>query len=234
MILDRNGALLQRLGKQAGLVTPYGVTLDKEGRIYVSEVQTGFLKILGPSGVLIDKIDLSELRNKTVSPGRIAMGQDGEVYIVDLNANEILVLSKEGTRLHPLGNFGYLQKAGPGPDLEIIGLSGQGTAVTIFSADGQLLRSFGKHGDEKSRNVSFPSGFAVDGKNRLWIADAFQHRLKVFSLTGEFLFNFGKMEEEDGGFFFPVDLCFGDHGELYVLEKGADRIQVFQVEDLNE
>jgi sugar lactone lactonase YvrE len=109
-----------------------------------------------------------------------------------------------------------------------------GTAVTVLDADGKLLRSFGEHGDEKSRNVSFPSGFAIDGKNRLWIADAFQHRLKVFSLTGEFLFNYGKMEEADGGFFFPVDLCFGDNGELYVLEKGAERIQVFLVEDLNE
>ena len=234
VIFDRNGALLKRLGRQAGLVTPYGVALDRDGRIYISEVQTGLLKVFAPAGVLLDEIDLSALRERTVAPGRVTMGQNGQIYIVDLSNNEILVLSDGGTRLRPMGSFAYLQKAGPGPNQEIIGLSGQGKAVTVFNAAGQVLRSFGKHGDEVSRNVSFPTGFAVDAKHRLWIADAFQHRLKVFSLDGEFLFNFGKMEEEDGGFFFPVDLCFGDRGELYVLEKGANRIQVFQVEDLNE
>lgn len=234
VILDRNGALLQRLGKQTGLVTPYGVALDKEGRIYVTEVQTGRLKILAPAGQLLDEIDLSALRGQTVSPGRITLGQDGQVYIVDLSGNDILILSADGTQLRALGSFGYLQKAGPGPGREIIGLSGQGAAVTVFNSEGEVLRAFGKHGDETSRNVSFPTGFAIDARGRLWIADAFQHRLKVFSLKGEFLFNYGKMEEETGGFFFPVDLCFGEQGELYVLEKGANRIQVFQVEDLNE
>jgi len=29
-----------------------------------------------------------------------------------------------------------------------------------------------------------------------------------------------------------VDLCFGEDGRLFVLEKGANRVQVFRVEDL--
>lgn len=234
IVLDHNGGLLKRLGRQAGLVTPYGVALDRAGRIYVSEVRTGMLKVFAPAGALIDAIDLSALRERKVSPGRISLGPDGQLYIVDLSGNDILVLSDEGTRLQSLGTFGYLQKAGSGPAGEVIGLSGQGKAVTVFDAAGEELRSFGNHGDKTDRNFSFPTGFAIDAKNRLWIADAFQHRIKVFSLTGEFLFNFGKMEEEGGGFFFPVDLCFGELGTLYVLEKGANRIQVFLVEDLDE
>jgi hypothetical protein len=42
------------------------------------------------------------------------------------------------------------------------------------------------------------------------------------------------MQEKTGGFFFPVDLCFGDKGKLFVLEKGAERIQLFHVDDLDE
>lgn len=236
VLLDESGALIKRIGSQAGLVTPYGVAVDPAGRIYVSELRTGRLKVLSPGGILIDQIDLGSAMGRTVSPGRVTLGEGGLVYVADLAGNEILVLDGRGDLVRSLGTFDYLQKAGPAGQRRIVGLSAMGTAVKLFSGEGALLRSFGEHGDEAEKNISFPTGFAVDGRGRLWIADAFQHRLKVFSMQGEFLFNVGRVEERagDGGFLFPVDLCFGEEGELFVLEKGADRIQVFRVGDLQE
>ncbi|HBO69146.1 MAG TPA: hypothetical protein DD658_02970 [Deltaproteobacteria bacterium] len=236
VILDKGGALVNRIGAETGLVTPYGVALDNAGRIYVGEVRTGFLKVFSPGGILADEIDLSKMMDRTVSPGRITLGGDDRVYVADLNGNEILILTSRGDFLRSVGRFDYLQKAGKADGGRIVGISAQGKAVRIFDENGTLVRSFGDHGDSSDRNMSFPTGFAVDAKGRLWIADPFQHRLKVFSLAGEFLFNFGRVEEttESGGFFFPVDLCFGEKGELFVLEKGAERIQVFQVGDLRD
>jgi len=210
-----------------------GTLLNKAGRIYLSEIQTGMVKVLSPGGVLTDRIDLSLAVGRPVAPGRITIGREGRLYVADLRANEILVFDHRGDFLQTLGGFAYLQKAGTLDD-RIIGLSAYGKAVHLFDHEGGLLLTFGEHGDESERNVSFPTGFAVDAKGRLWIADAFQHRLKIFSLEGVHLFNFGRMEQETGGFFFPVDLCFGDKGMLYVLEKGAERIQIFEVSDLNE
>lgn len=236
VLLDRGGAPVTRIGRDAGLVTPYGVAFDAKGRIIVGELRKGTLKLFSAAGSLTDEIDLSRALDRTVSPGRIAIGTDNRIYVADLSGNEILVLNEAGDLVRKLGPFRYLQKTGPAEGGMVIGLSAHGKAVTVFDSNGTPLRSFGEHGDELVRNVSFPTGFAVDGKGRIWIADAFQHRLKVFSLDGAFLFNFGRLEEttESGGFFFPVDLCFGDKGELFVLEKGAERIQVFRVGDLGE
>ncbi len=232
VILDKSGALVKRLGKEQGLVSPYGVAMDGKGRIYVSEVHTGLLKVFSPGGVLEDEIDLSKLAGKAVAPGRITLDRDDFICVVDLNSRSILMLNNKGDLVFSKGEFNYLQKAGAAGSDRIIGLSAQGTAVNVFSRAGVLLNSFGSHTDELDRSFSFPTGFAIDAKGRLWIADAFQHRLKVFSLDGKLLFNFGRMEEKTGGFFFPADLCFGENGELFVLEKGANRLQVFQVKDL--
>jgi len=231
IILDAKGTLLNKAGREVGLIAPYGVAIDDTGRIYLSEIQTGMVKVLSPAGVLTDKIDLSLAVGRPVAPGRITIGRDGRLYIADLRANEILIFNLRGDFLQALQGFAYLQKSAIVGD-KIIGLSAHGKAVHLFDKAGVPLLSFGDHGEEAERNVSFPTGFAVDAKGRLWIADAFQHRLKIFSLDGRHLFNFGRMEEETGGFFFPVDLCFGDKGTLYVLEKGAERIQIFQVGDL--
>lgn len=236
VILDKAGALVKRMGGEVGLVSPYGVALDDKGLIYVGEVRTGILKVLSAIGTVVDEFDLSEAMGKTVSPGRIVLGKDGFLYIADLTNNEILIFDLKGKFIRSVGKFDYLQKGGPDGDGGIIGLSAMGDAVKVFNREGALLHAFGKHGDSPDKNVSFPTGFAVDAKKRLWIADAFQHRLKVFSLDGKFLFNFGKIEEsaETGGFFFPTDILFGENGELFVVEKGANRIQVFQVDDLKE
>ena len=153
--------------------------------------------------------------------------------MADLNGNEILVFTHDGELVRAIGSLDYLQKAAPLDRRKVVGLSAQGTAVTIFDRRGKVLRSFGKHGDAGDKNMSFPTGFAVDAKRRLWIADAFQQRIKVYSLNGALLFSFGKPADDSGsGLAFPVDLVFGEHGALFVLEKGASRIQVFEVGDL--
>lgn len=233
IILDAQGTLLSKAGREVGLIAPYGVAIDETGRIYLSEIHTGLVKVLSPAGALIDRIDLSLAVGRPVAPGRITIGPNGRLYIADLRANEILVFNLRGDFLQALGGFAYLQKAAVVND-RIIGLSSHGKTVHLFDQGGSLLLAFGDHGEasERSNIFSFPTGFAVDAKGRLWIADAFQHRLRVFSLDGRHLFNYGRIEEKVGGFFFPVDLCFGDKGTLYVLEKGAERIQIFQVSDL--
>jgi DNA-binding beta-propeller fold protein YncE len=234
VILDSRGALIRRLGAGVGLFAPYGVAIDSAGLIYVSEMQKGLLKIFSSSGLSVDEIDLSRVMGRTVSPGRITLGKDGSLNIVDLAGNEILVLNSKREFARTLGKFDNLQKAMSSGNGRILGLSAMGKAVKVFGNEGALLVSFGAHGEEFEKSFSFPTGFDIDSKGRLWIADAFQHRLKVFSQDGEFLFNFGRMEEEKGGFFFPVDLCFGQKGELFVLEKGGERVQVFEVKDLKE
>jgi sugar lactone lactonase YvrE len=236
VILDPSGAVVARIGGDAGLVTPYGVAFDAAGRIYVSEVRTGRVKVLGSGGAAVDELDLSEIAGRPVSPGRITFGEDGHLYVADLSGNELLVLSANGDLLRGIGPFPYLQKGGLARAGRLMGLSGRGSAVTVFDAAGAKVRSFGEHGEAYERTVSFPTGFAVDAKDRIWIVDAFQHRIKVFSLGGKFLFNVGAPEGTGSpiSFFFPVDLCFGAPGELIVLEKGSERIQTFLVADLVE
>lgn len=234
VILDKNGVPLKRLGADSGLTSPYGVAIDARGRIYVSEIKSGLVKILSPAGSLLEEIDLSNAMGKTVSPGRLTLDKNGLLYVADLNNNEILIFNAQGKFVRSEGGFQYLQKAAAIDGDRIIGLSAQGKAVRVSTKDGAVLSSFGEHGDTADKNVSFPTGFAVDAKGRLWIADAFQHRLKVFALDGKFLFNFGRIEEKEGGFFFPVDICFDGKGRLFVAEKGANRVQVFLIGDLKE
>lgn len=236
VVLDKSGAVVKRMGVESGIAAPSGVAVDAGGNIVVAELNSGELKIFSSVGSLVDRIDLSALVRRKVAPGRIMIGRDGVLYIADLQQDEVLVLSAKGELLRTLKGGDLLQKGGPAGDGRLVSVSAGGTAVQFFTADGARLASFGRHGDDSERSFSFPSGFAVDGRGRIWIADAFRHRLTVWSREGNFLFTFGGPEQKpgDGGLFFPVDLCFGPGGTLYLLEKGASRLQVYQVSDLKD
>jgi sugar lactone lactonase YvrE len=106
-------------------------------------------------------------------------------------------------------------------------VSSQGTAVHVYRRDGSHIRSFGRHGP-KDDEFSFPVGAAIGPDGNLWIADSFRHELKVFTPGGRFLFRWGKTGMDDGELFYPVDIAFGKE-ILYVLEKGASRLQAFEM-----
>ena len=78
-------------------------------------------------------------------------------------------------------------------------------------------------------DFSFPGGISIDEEDRLWIVDTFRHQVKVFKTNGAFLFQFGTFGKGSGQLFFPVDIALDQYGKIYVLEKGANRLQVFQM-----
>ena len=54
--------------------------------------------------------------------------------------------------------------------------------------------------------------------------------MKAFDTDGAFLSRFGAFGTETGQFFFPVALALDGHGRAYILEKGVNRLQVFEIQ----
>jgi sugar lactone lactonase YvrE len=69
-----------------------------------------------------------------------------------------------------------------------------------------------------------------DELGRLYVSDSASHQIKVFSLTGEFLFAFGERGGKPGQFNIPQGLAFDPHGKLFVADMLNARIQVFDAD----
>jgi len=80
-------------------------------------------------------------------------------------------------------------------------------------------------------------GVAVDNeRNRLYVVDAGgvdspDQRVRVLDLvTGKLLFDIGKRGSEPGEFNLPRDVAIGGKGQLYVVDGGNFRVQVFDAD----
>lgn len=94
--------------------------------------------------------------------------------------------------------------------------------VVVFTEQGQLQRRI-------REEVDRPSGLVLGG-DRLYVACANTHVIKVYDLQGHALFQFGRRGVRPGEFNFPTHLAADGTGRIYVTDAMNSRIQVFDRE----
>ncbi len=77
-----------------------------------------------------------------------------------------------------------------------------------------------------------PAGLAIDVQERLYVADAGNHRLQVLSRDGGFVAEYGNQGWRPGQFDTPMDVAIQD-ASLYIADAGNNRIQACFLTDWN-
>ncbi|MEM7244554.1 MAG: NHL repeat-containing protein [Acidobacteriota bacterium] len=76
--------------------------------------------------------------------------------------------------------------------------------------------------------LGWPSGAAIGPRGRLFVVERDAHRVRLYSKTGTPTATIGRQGEKDGRFHFPTDLAI-EGGEIFVLDAGNGRVQVFSL-----
>ena len=155
--------------------------------------------------------------------------RDGRIAITDTHYSRVLIYKPDGTLTGQFGRYGK----GPGefvypvsviqsPDgFLYVAEYGGNDRVQKLTTDGEFVLSFGTFGTGREQ-FQRPSGLAwQDG--RVYVADAINNRIQVFSSEGAFL---GTLAGPEGPppLHFPYDIAVGPDGALYVAEYGACRL----------
>ncbi|HEX8120887.1 MAG TPA: choice-of-anchor D domain-containing protein [Solirubrobacteraceae bacterium] len=121
--------------------------------------------------------------------------------------------------------------------------------VSVFTTGGAFMRAFGKDVNPTSGNpdictsattcragsqgsgdaqLSFPLGIAV-AAGEVYVADASNNRISVYSTAGAFARAFGTAGNGAGQLSFPFDISVSG-GEVYVADQNNNRITVFSTD----
>jgi hypothetical protein len=93
--------------------------------------------------------------------------------------------------------------------------------VDRFAGDGTYLDSFGY--DE----MTFPSGIAIGPNNTVYVADSWECRIFMYTLTGGYLGQWGIIGHSNGEFYDPEEVAVDQTGSVYVCDRLNNRIQKF-------
>lgn len=169
-----------------------------------------------------------------VKPYDVAVHQ-GRIYVSDTVQRGILLFDIPGKKFSVFGNSGAGALSKPiGLDVsaegEVFVADNSTKRISVYSADGKYLRTFGG----ESLLVR-PSGVAVSG-GKVFIMDtggidSEHHRIQVFdSKSGALIQTIGKRGTAEGEFNLPLMIDADARGHAFVIDSGNFRVQEFDSE----
>ena len=201
-------------------------------RIAVCNVDDEFPRNIEP---LID--GKPQIRGSEIygSPMFCDSDQNGSMFFTDERANKVVTLTIErgeitdawgdtgdslGELNAPSGIF-HLQ------DGTLWVVSTRSSLVQQFTRNGEYVRGFGKVGDDPGQ-LDHPWGVAVDPiDDSVVVADWRNDRVQRFSPEGELLQVLDELGRDAGCLNRPSDVAVDAHGDLYVCDRGNDRLVQF-------
>ncbi len=214
-----------------------GVACDRNDQVYV------FQRTVEPSVLVFDREGnrlrqwgLGEFRHPHgiwIGPERAGAATE-VVLVTDRDLHQVIKYSLTGERLAAWGDvrapgdagqpFNQPARATLAPNGEMFVADGYGQyRVHRFSADGALLRSWGRKGTGPGE-FGWPVHHAIlDPRGRVLVLDRGNNRIQHFSIDGEYL-------GEWGGFRSPQDLCITPDGELFLAEGAGPAITVLNLD----
>src|SRR3990172_6572290 len=87
---------------------------------------------------------------------------------------------------------------------------------SIYGFEGDLLRR--------------PSGVAMDGQGRIYVADTGKQRITVFDSDGTYITQFGDPGKEQFKIKDPIGVAVAPDGRIYVLSKTLKKIVAYNAQ----
>ena len=222
-------------GYKAGfLKKPRAAAIDAQDHIYLVDM-TARIQVFDTDGNYLR--GWSTPTHENGRPCGLGINKAGEVMVADTHYSRVLFYTPEGQLLADR-TIGGVRGVGPGEfacvsdvaedqhgDLYIADFSDT-DRIQRFSADGKWLNAWGGSGVSPGQLLR-PQCVTPDSQDRIWVADACNHRIQVFDREGKLLFYWGTAGSARGELSYPYCLLLDGKGGVFVCEYGNQRIQKF-------
>jgi DNA-binding beta-propeller fold protein YncE len=223
--------------RDGDLVKPRAVAIDAKDRLYVVDWTARIQvfdrdgKYLGPTWTTPD------YRNGR--PSGLSIDRDGNLLVSDSHYNRLRVYTPDGKLLRTLGGeagtapgqLGYVSDAVQDREgFYYVAEFGDTQRITKLDAEGHFVKCWGAPGTEPGQFARIRA-LALGPDGNLYVADACNHRVQVFTRDGALVRVWGQTGKAPGELAYPYDLAFSPDGKhLYVVEYGNNRVQKFTPE----
>ena len=219
------------------LMKPRALTVSPTDEIYIVDL-TGRIQVFDREGNYLRGWRTPEI--KQGKPTGLGWSRDNRLIVADTHYFRVLFYTPEG-QLEEARTIGGEHGDEPGQfhfvtdALEaanghfFVGQYGQIDRIQEFYPDGTLRRIWGSQGSQPGE-FSRPQCLLLDDGQLLWVADACNHRLQIFDLSGDepqLVDIWGTPGSEVGQLQYPYGVVFDTDGTLLIAEYGNHRIQRF-------
>lgn len=210
---------------------PRGVAIGDDDEVYVLD-NAGRVLVYSKDGQRLREWFMPEY--SVGKPEGICRLSDGRIVVADTHYYRLVYFDDQGKVLKTVGREGHgpveftypvAVKQDEAGFLYVAEYGEYNDRVQKLTADGEFVLSFGSFGPGAGQ-FQRPSGIVVRNE-RVYVADAMNNRVQVFTDTGKFL---GVLSDrgEPLRLRFPYDLASDSAGRLYAVEYAGGRLTVLE------
>jgi DNA-binding beta-propeller fold protein YncE len=231
------GAYAREFGRKGtkpeNLVKPEGVSVAPDGRIFIADFDTGYVKVYGS-----DFGHLKTFSKYGSEPGENIKSEftciyDGKYYMAEAGNHRVSVWDLDGKFLFTYGSLGSDNGQMNAPQACKVNNRGEfvvsdlgNNRIQVFDKEGKFLRTWGKSGYSEGA-FQRPAGVSVDKYDNVYVTEISNNRIQVFDRMGKLITQFGKKGDAVGEFG-NLHGCIVDKetGWLYIGDTANNRVQV--------
>lgn len=219
---SRDGQFRHPWGVAVSRIQEIAVTDSENHRVQIFDFSGNHLRSFGRQG---------SNQGEFCIPLGICFDKRDNIFVADSGNHRVQIFSAEGRYLGMFGWKGSRDNHLSNPtglsldsNGNIIVVDSGNKLVKIFSTGGKLLRKIGGAG------VFSSPIHCIECNDCLFVSCHEEHCIKVFSIWGDFKYQFGKQGTGDGEFKVPYCLAVSHSKELMVCDWQNNRIQLFELD----
>ncbi len=220
-VLDNSGKCIKSIAQ--GDIMPYGITIDAEGYMAITDHKDRTVKFFTPDG----QFGLSWQSDMFDWPDGIAATTAGHYVVTDWTRGTVSIHDIDGVRIRAFTS------ADPEADTHfscpayvtldkhqrIILTDTSDHSVKIFDQTGKLLQKFGNLPAGSPGTIKDPRGITTDKNNNIVVADWGKNAVSLFSSDGSFITH---LLTDDDNIKYPWGVAMNDSGQLLMSEQKLD------------
>ena len=166
-----------------------------------------------------------EIRYKPATRGRHQLHVRVEEGHIKESPFTVVAVRGLGTPIRTIGVLNYPWGVAVNENGQIVVAERVGHCVSIFSRDGEKIKTFGTNGSGRGQ-FSDPYGVAVDRDGNILVADGSNCRIQKFTADGQFLTSAGTKGRGPLQFSCPMGIGISERNRIYVCDRSNHRVQI--------
>lgn len=237
-VFDLDTRSVSRIGYDRPFAGPFGLAIDTDGFLYVSEQAKQRIVVLDPDHRPVRVITHPSL----VRPADIAIDRNlGRLYVADpahrnTDNHTVKIFDLDGTFRGEMGDGKgqcegclffptYVEVDGKG---RVYVTSTLNARVDVFESSGEYARTIGERGNAFGM-FDKPKGIAVDSFGNVYITDSGWSTVQIFNGEGDVLLYFGGRGIVPGLLRNPTGIAIDAKNRIYVADYLNYRVNAYQL-----
>jgi streptogramin lyase len=212
------------------MAAPIRVVTNSQGEIFVLDNRQRILR-LNPQGAFQGQLAFEGVpaASSTVMPRALAVGPQDELYVLDVFGARVLVLNRTGAYQRQID---LPADTGEASDIAV---DAKGTVLIVDSVRSVILsaakddKGFTPLAHSLKDHVPFPLALATDARGMLFLPDRNAGSVVILRRDGSFAGRQLGKGWNEGLLRYPAHLCVSDKGQLFIADRGNNRVQMFTI-----